>query len=99
MVHILCVWDHRNFTFLLGLHKRVGSGMLRWCRTASHFDPHAFRHVFELLYPPDPKVTPKLFPIPFIREYTSVMHNYGLELQQDQDLEIPTMGEHDHDVM
>lgn len=30
--------------------------MLRWCRTAKHFDPRAFRHVFELLYPPSPQV-------------------------------------------
>eukprot|EP00466_Bigelowiella_natans_P019665 jgi/Bigna1/82215/fgenesh1_pg.89_\ len=114
-----------------GLHKRVGEGMMRWCRTAKHFDPLVFRHVFGFDYPPDPAVVPKLFPIPFFREYVSVMRSFGLEdtelsaalmvsprdalktttlasltherwflmlglivlfVNQDQDLEIPTMG-------
>jgi len=65
---------------------------MRWCRTAKHFDPLVFRHVFGFDYPPDPAVVPKLFPIPFFREYVSVMRSFGLEDTEDQDLEIPTMG-------
>mmetsp|Transcript_17654 Transcript_17654/g.28751 ORF Transcript_17654/g.28751 Transcript_17654/m.28751 type:complete len:90 (+) Transcript_17654:1365-1634(+) len=38
------------------------------------------------------QVVPKLFPIPFFREYVSVMRSFGLEDTEDQDLEIPTMG-------
>ncbi|GAB5371274.1 hypothetical protein AAMO2058_001565200 [Amorphochlora amoebiformis] len=97
MINKICVWDYRKVTFLLGLHKRVGGGMLRWCRTSKIFDPHCFTRAFELTYPPSDEVIPKLFPIPFMREYISVIQAYALRDVEDDHLEIPRMGEEDHD--
>mmetsp|Transcript_22047 Transcript_22047/g.42810 ORF Transcript_22047/g.42810 Transcript_22047/m.42810 type:complete len:479 (-) Transcript_22047:162-1598(-) len=98
MTWVRCLFHHRCTTFLLGLHRRAGAGIMRWCRLAKHFDPNVFGYVFQMIYPPEPSVTPKLFTMPFMREYTSVMHAYGLAETEDQDLVIPVQGKNDHEV-
>lgn len=97
MAHPRCVWQKRMLTFLMGLHKRAGGGMLRWCRLATHFDPMLFGHAFEMVYPVKENVTPKIFSIPFIRDYRAVMAMYGLPDTKDEDLVIPVMTEAQHD--
>uniref|UniRef100_A0A7S2THT4 Uncharacterized protein n=2 Tax=Lotharella oceanica TaxID=641309 RepID=A0A7S2THT4_9EUKA len=98
MTWIRCLFHHRCTTFLLGLHRRAGAGIMRWCRLAQHFDPNVFGYIFQMIYPPEQSVTPKLFTMPFMREYTSVMHSYGLAETEDQDLVIPVQGKNDHEI-